>query len=527
MQYEPENDYGNVEYKISLSHVKMGSSRIQELASQMRYRLFEGGGEAYYYIGVADDGTPEGISKEDLNKSIESLRTTAEIAGAEVSILRETEGNNGFIAECFVVKRKNPNEIPPDIRIATVGNVDAGKSTIIGVLENGQLDDGRGAARSRVVRYLHELESGRTSSINTTVIGYGIDGNIVNHDKVKFPTDFELLTRSVKTITFVDLAGHEKYLKTTIKGLTGLNPQFALLVVSANQGVLQMTKEHLGLVVALKIPLFILITKVDLAPDIIRKRTISDLKKILKIPGISKVPMIVKDMDDIVIAAKNVVNKSVVPIFKVSAVKGDGLDQLKIFLKLLPLETEKSEPDTQNFRAYVDDIFSVTGVGTVVSAMVYTGSVKVNKHVYIGPYDNGSFGKVRIKSIHYKRVDTGEVQSGIHATFALQGIKRTDVRKGMVLLDSGTSGASRMFRAEIYVLYHSTTIKKGYTPVIHCKSISQSARIVDFDEDILRTGDRAEVLFEFLYRPEHIRKGQRIIFREGRTKGIGIVSEVL
>ncbi|MCE7737333.1 MAG: elongation factor 1-alpha, partial [Candidatus Heimdallarchaeota archaeon] len=76
-------------------------------------------------------------------------------------------------------------------------------------------------------------------------------------------------------------------------------------------------------------------------------------------------------------------------------------------------------------------------------------------------------------------------------------------------------------------LYHSTTIKEGYTPVIHCKSISQAARITSIDSKQIRTGDRAIVEFEFLYRPEHIRSGQRIIFREGRTKGIGIVNSIL
>ncbi len=526
MQFEPENDYGNVEYKITLSHITSKSERLQELASQMRFRLYEGRGEAYYYIGVTDEGAPEGISEIEMKKSIQMLNEISDIAGAKVSILRKTMGNNGQIAECFVIKNKNPNEIPPDIRIATVGNVDAGKSTIIGVLENGELDDGRGAARSRVVRYLHELESGRTSSINTTVIGFGIDGEIINHDKVKSPTDFELLERSIKTISFVDLAGHEKYLKTTIKGLTGLNPQYALLTVSANQGVLQMTKEHLGLVIALKIPFFILLTKVDIAPDNIRKRTITDLKKLLKIPGVSKVPIIVKNMDDIVISVKNIVNKAIVPIFRVSAVKGDGLDLFRTFLKLLPMHPPRDTKD-QGFRAYIDDIFVVQGVGTVVSGMVYSGKLKANDSVYLGPYDTGKFEKVRIKSIQYKRVNTEEVKAGTHATFALPGIKRSDVRKGMVMLDSSSTGASKRFRAEIYVLYHSTTIKIGYTPVIHCKSIAQSAKIIKIDTTHLRTGDRAIVEFEFAYRPEHIRKGQRVIFREGRTKGIGIITEVL
>ncbi|MCY3412556.1 MAG: elongation factor 1-alpha [Candidatus Heimdallarchaeota archaeon] len=522
---DPELDHGNVEYKLNLNHVEDDSDRLHELASQMRFRLYEGRSEAYYYIGVADDGTPSGISNEELEQSIDTLHKVASIAGAKVTVLRTSPGENGMIAECYVVKQKNPKEIPPDLRVAMVGNVDAGKSTMVGVLENGELDDGRGAARNRVVRYIHELESGRTSSINTTVIGFDIDGKIINHDKVKTPSDFELLENAIKTISFVDLAGHEKYLKTTIKGLTGQDPNYAMLVVSANQGVLQMTKEHLGLLVALKIPFFIIVTKIDMTPDNVRKNSIGDLKKLLKIPGVSRVPMVIKDLDDVVVSVKNIANRSLVPIFKVSTVSGVGLDLLKKFLQLLPI-TNNINGNGKSFRAYIDDLFSVTGVGTVVSAMVYSGKVKTNELVYVGPFENGEFRKLRIKSIHYKRVITPEVEAGMHATFALHGIKKSELRKGMVLLDSGSSGATKHFIAEIYVLYHSTTIKKGYSPVIHCKSISQSAKIVSIDKERLRTGDRAIVEFEFLYRPEHLRVGQRVIFREGRTKGIGIITKV-
>lgn len=528
MKFNPEIEHGNIEYKFTLIHAETNLERRHELASQMRFRLYEGKGEAYYYIGVADDGTPEGIPGDEMSRSLDVLAEIGKIAGAKVTTLRKTDGNSGSIAECFVIKQKNPKEIPPDLRIALVGNVDAGKSTVIGVLENNELDDGRGAARSRVVRYLHELESGRTSSIKTTVIGFDISGSIVNHDKLLHPTDFELLERSVKTITFVDLAGHEKYLKTTIKGLTGLNPDYALLVVSANQGVLQMTKEHLGLIVALKIPFFVLLSKIDITPGVRTNRTIEELKKILKIPGVSRVPLIIKDIDDIVISAKNIANKSVVPIFKLSAVNGQGFDEVKQFLRLLPINNSKTKHDeNEGFRAYIDDIFSVQGVGTVVSGMVYHGSIKTNEIACLGPSNSGEFRNVRIKSMHYKRVNVEVADSGQMITFALHGVKRDDVRKGMVLLDAGTKGASKRFSAEIYVLYHSTTIKEGYTPVIHCKSISQAARITSMDSKQIRTGDRAIVEFEFLYRPEHIRSGQRIIFREGRTKGIGIVTSIL
>ena len=76
------------------------------------------------------------------------------------------------------------------------------------------------------------------------------------------------------------------------------------------------------------------------------------------------------------------------------------------------------------------------------------------------------------------------------------------------------------------ILYHSTTISSNYEPVIHSPTVRQSARILLVDQDVLRTGDRAMVKFHFLYRPEFMKEGQRLIFREGRTKGIGTVTRL-
>ncbi|MHA2249338.1 MAG: GTP-binding protein [Candidatus Kariarchaeaceae archaeon] len=522
-----ESDIGNIEYKLTLSDKMRDNARLEELASQMRFRLYEGGGEALYYIGVTDDGIPKGISKDELKDSIISIEKIADIAGAKLKVLRREMGNDGEIAEVLIRREKNPNELPVDIRIASVGNVDAGKSTLIGVLLKGKLDDGRGAARTLVFRYLHELESGRTSSVSTTVLGFDVDGNIVNQDKVHTPTDLELLERSIKTITFNDLAGHERYLKTTIFGLTGLLQNYAMLVVASNQGILQMTKEHLGLVISLKIPVFVIVTKIDMTPDRKKKETLTDLKKILKIPGISRVPLIVKNNSDAVVAAININKNSVIPVFEISAVTGQGISNLTQFLELLPSRTKTEEIESsKEFRAYIDDIFSVSGVGTVVAAIVYGGSLIPQQTVQLGPFDDGSFREVRVKSIEYKRVSASQVVSGQSATFALHGVGRDQVRKGMVLLDSELSGAFHEFEAEIYVLYHSTTIRPGYSPVIHCRSIKQSAKMISFETEVLRTGDRANVRFRFLYRPEHIRAGQRIVFREGRTKGIGIITKL-
>ena len=83
-------------------------------------------------------------------------------------------------------------------------------------------------------------------------------------------------------MTFLDLCGHEKYLKTTMFGLVGLMPDYAMLVVGANMGISRMTKEHLGITLALGVPIFFVITKIDIAPQEVTDDTLNILQKILK-----------------------------------------------------------------------------------------------------------------------------------------------------------------------------------------------------------------------------------------------------
>ena len=99
------------------------------------------------------------------------------------------------------------SEIENKLKIAVAGNVDAGKSSLIGVLKTGKLDNGRGSARVHAMKYIHEKKSGRTSAINLTTLKFN-DGK--------------------KLISMVDLAGHEKYLKTTVFGLTGYFVDFGI-----------------------------------------------------------------------------------------------------------------------------------------------------------------------------------------------------------------------------------------------------------------------------------------------------------
>ena len=230
-------------------------------------------------------------------------------------VLRKRDGVNGKVAEVLI--RRYASEQFLEIRVAVVGNVDSGKSTLLGVLTRGQLDNGRGLARNNVFKHKHEIETGRTSSISHEIIGFDskgikvffllklLKGTIVNSSGVRSMSHQEICESSSKIINFIDLAGHEKYLKTTVFGLTGHAPDFAMLMVGSNMGVSGMTKEHLGISLALRVPVFVVVTKIDMCPENILKQTMSQIKKVLKSPGCKKIPIVIRNDDDVVVCARN------------------------------------------------------------------------------------------------------------------------------------------------------------------------------------------------------------------------------
>lgn len=219
--------------------------------------------------------------------------------------------------------------------------MDSGKSTLVGVLSRQTLDDGRGSARSSVFNYTHEAENGRTSSIGQEIIGFTGENEQVVVDQAKQTSKNKnaswghIVSNSKKLITFIDLCGHEKYLKTTMFGLVGLLPDYGMIMVGANMGVSKMTREHLGISLALKIPFFIVVTKIDIAPPEIYEKTVNKLIKILKKDGVGKLPILVKDDMDLDQQCSGLQSGKVVPIFRISNVTGEGLDQLKEFLPKL------------------------------------------------------------------------------------------------------------------------------------------------------------------------------------------------
>ncbi|CCW69338.1 unnamed protein product [Phytomonas sp. Hart1] len=340
-------------------------------------------------------------------------------------------------------------------------------------------------------------------------------------------TPQELSLRSSKMLTLYDLAGHMRYLKTTVLGLTRNVPDYACIVISANNGIQRMTKEHLALCLALKVPFFIVITRIDSTPRNILAELLANLGRLLKLPSVRKIPYPVRSPDELVQAAKNLRHDRVAPIFEVSNVTGLGIPRLLQFLNLLPLRKDWVEARGKPREMIIDNIFS-TCVGTVVGGVVTQGVFHVNENVLLGPNPAGNYHLVGIKSIHVLGADAASASAGQDAAFCLKKVKRGAIRKGNILAEpQPPPQAFWQFEADIVVLYHSTTITTGYEPMIHSPTVRQSAKVINVEQEVLRTGDRSLVRFHFLYRPEFMKEGQRLIMREGNTKGIGVVTRLM
>ncbi|EDW02027.1 GTP-binding protein 1 [Drosophila grimshawi] len=510
-------DYSSIRGKDVL--VQPTDEQRQLLKRRILDRIADSCGETIYEIGVGEDGRDSGLNAEEFEASVQTLRQLAAEMDADLVNLRERAVEKGKTAQFLIRKHIDTTDFM-EIRVAVVGNVDAGKSTLLGVLTHGELDNGRGHARQRLFRHKHEIESGRTSSVGNDILGFDGVGNVVNKPDHGHLDWVKICEKSAKVITFIDLAGHERYLKTTVFGMTGHAPDFGMLMIGANAGIIGMTKEHLGLALALAVPVFVVVTKIDMCPPNVLQDNMKLLFKMLKSQGCRKVPVVVRSQDDVVLSATNFVSERLCPIFQVSNVNGDNLELLKMFLNLLSTRMAGSENLPAEFQ--IDDVYSVPGVGTVVSGTCLQGTIKLNDVLMLGPNAVGNFVPITIKSIHRKRMNVERVRCGQTASFALKKIKRTYLRKGMVMVSPELKPqACWEFEGEILVLHHPTTISARYQAMVHCGSIRQTASIVRMSCDCLRTGDKARVKFRFIKQPEYIRAGQRLVFREGRTKAVG------
>jgi elongation factor 1-alpha len=516
-----EEEGGNVEFKERLRReVHLRDGRRESLAAQLRHRVLSGDGEAEYAVGVTDDGGVAGIDPEDFSETMDVLSLLAEEAGAHIDEV-ETWGTDdgGIVGLATICEGAALDVDDRHIVVGTAGHVDHGKSTLVGSLVTGQADDGEGGTRSYLDVQPHEVERGLSADLSYGVYGFEADGSPVRMDNPDRKSDrASVVEESDRLVSFVDTVGHEPWLRTTIRGLVGQKLDYGLLTVAADDGPTEVTREHLGILLATDLPTIVAITKADLVPDERVDEVEQAVESMLRDVGRTPLPVTRHGVS----TAVEELSETVVPVLRTSAVTGEGLDVLDDLFRELP----KTALSDGEFRMYVDRTYEVTGVGAVASGTITSGSVEAGDELLLGPMADDSYRPVEVRSIemHYHRVDRAE--AGRIVGIALKGVSEGDLKRGMVLLPRDAKPeAVREFEAEVVVLNHPTRIRTGYEPVVHLETASEAARFEPESGQLL-PGDSGTTQIRFKFRSYLVEAGQRFVFREGQSKGVGTVTEI-
>ena len=518
-----EEEGGSVEFKEQLSRdLHLAEGRLESLAAQLRHRVLSGDGTATYVVGVTDDGGIAGISPEAFSESMDVLSILADEADAHIDDVETwgvgDDGDRGLVGVATVT---SGGRLADDdhIVVGTAGHVDHGKSTLVGSLVTGTADDGQGGTRGFLDVQPHEVERGLSADLSYAVYGF-TDGDAVHMDNPHRKSDrARIVEEADRLVSFVDTVGHEPWLRTTIRGLVGQRLDYGLLVVAADDGPTKTTREHLGILLAMELPTIVAITKADAVDDDRLETVEREVERLLR--DVDRTPLSVDRYG--VETAVEELGDSVVPILRTSAVTMDGLDDLDSMFERLP---KTAAHEREDFRMYIDRTYSVTGVGAVASGTIDSGSVEPGDELLLGPMPDRSFREVEVRSIemHHHRVD--RATAGRIVGIALKGVEEAEIERGMALLPADADPtAARSFEAEVMVLNHPTRIRDGYEPVVHLETASEAV-IFHPEGGQLLPGDTGTATVEFKFRPYLVEEGQRFVFREGQSKGVGTVLDV-
>lgn len=363
------------------------------------------------------------------------------------------------------------------INLAFIGHVDHGKSTLVGhvLLQSGaiaeqQLDEGENKFRFIMDKLGEERERGVTIDLA--------------HAKFETPK-YEY--------TIVDCPGHRDFVKNMITGASQADA--AVLVVDAVDGVQPQTKEHVYLAMTLGIrQLIIAVNKMDLvnyAEDKFNK---------------------VKDEISTLIASIGY-KPSEVPFIPISAFEGDNISEPssntpwykgKALIPAFEDFKAPEKPTNLPLRVPIQDVYSITGVGTVPVGRVETGLMKKGEDVIFEPA--GASGEVKSIEMHHEMFDQAE--PGDNVGFNVRGVGKNDIRRGDVAGHTNDAPTvAKEFDAQIVVLQHPGVITVGYTPVFHChtsqvactflelskKLDPKTGQVAEENPDFLKTGDAAIV----------------------------------
>ena len=502
-KFDIEYDYGNVEYKLKLCDVNM--ERIVELTSQMNFRLQEGSGECYYIIGIEDNGNNLGISKEELEISLSVINTIAINLGCKTKITKLIEGKEGLIAEMYIKKQEENIIDKIEINVGVLGEEGAGKSTLIGVLTNGLLDNGKGLARTGVFRHKHEIMSGRSSSFSHQILGFDEKGELTNYGDLIRPSLSQIVSKSTKIINFYDMAGSSKtFNRTTLSTLSNEYLDYLLFVISAKEEITKKTENFLRFIYNIDLPIITIIDKIDLISKEELNKFIAKYKETILGLGLGKFAQIIENDEDVALFSSNMEEKDILITFLLSNLTWEGgLTLFKNFLGVLPqynnrtsdqqkqkeLDLEKLEFDIHE-TIYKDSIAIIQGI-------VSSGKLRINSKYFLGPDSSGNFKMVEVTDIHCKKVNVNYTYKGQYCSACIKSIgpintlTKDNVKKGMSLLDLRiTPIASKLFEIELWTYDNSTkSFKTTYQPILNIKHVRQGVKFKNPDELFLFLSD--------------------------------------
>lgn len=381
------------------------------------------------------------------------------------------------------------------INVGTIGHVDHGKTTLTAAITSVLAKAGGATAMKydQIDKAPEEKERGIT--IATTHVEYETEKRHYAH---------------------VDCPGHADYVKNMITGAAQMDG--AILVVSATDGPMPQTREHILLARQVGVPaMIVFLNKCDQVDDKelldLVEMEIRDLLKDYKFPG------------------------DKIPIIKGSALKaleGDAEEEKKILELMKQADSYIPCPvrDVEKpFLMPIEDVFSISGRGTVTTGRIERGIVKVGQEVEIVGIRETKKTVVTGVEMFRKQLDEG--RAGDNAGLLLRGIEKTDVERGQVLSVPGTITPHKKFKCECYVLKKDeggrhTPFFKGYRPQFYFRTtdVTGAVKLPDGTE-MVKPGDNVQLEVE-LISPIAMEKGVRFAVREGgRTVGAGVVSEII
>jgi len=383
------------------------------------------------------------------------------------------------------------------VNLVTIGHIDHGKSTLVGRL----LFD-TGAIREETLRKLKE--EAKEKKKETFEFAFVMDKLKEERERgVTIDLAFKEFNTQKYYYTIIDAPGHRDFIKNMIVGTS--QADIAILVVSAKEGIQEQTKEHAYLAKILGIgQMIVAINKMDVVnyDESRYKEVKEDVENLLRGVGYK-----LEDVKVLPISAykgDNIVKKSENMSWYTGQTLIEALDDIK------PITRPMDKP----LRLPVQDVYSITGVGTVPVGRVETGVMKQNQAVVIMPAGI----KAEIKSIEMHHQPLPEAKAGDNIGFNLRGVGKGDIKKGDVVCDpSDPATVAEEFTAQIIVLNHPTVIAPGYTPVFHIHTAQVTCTITEIIKKMdPKTG---QVVQE---KPEYIKTGDAAVIKVKPTKPVVI-----